>query len=220
MARKRILDLFCGEGGAALGYHAAGFEVVGVDINPMPKFPFEFIRGDAIEYLREHGHEFDAVHASPPCLKHSTITPLWAKENHLDLIPDTRTLLEKLSVPWVMENVVGSGLRRDLVLCGTMFGLKSYRHRIFETPLSMVAPIHDTHTQPVWFPYDKREPTYGQPYQEGWMIPVYGHNAPAAYQFLAMGVKRGQMSRAALCQSIPPAFAEYIGKQIMTELVK
>lgn len=218
--RPRLLDLFCGAGGAALGYLSAGFDVIGVDLTPQPDYPARFILGDAVAYLREHGHEFDAIHASPPCQTHSTVTPLSHKKTvHTDLIPPVRDLLLRLTVPWVIENVIGSPLRRDLVLCGTQFGLNSYRHRVFESNIALTSPEHHKHVEPVWYPYDKRRATYGLPYRQGWMIPVHGNNnAPPAYQFAAMGVASGQMSRKGLIQAIPPKFAEYIGIQIIKHL--
>jgi site-specific DNA-cytosine methylase len=130
--KPRLLDLFCGAGGAGMGYHRAGFEVVGVDIAPQPHYPFEFHQGDALEYLAAHGHEFDAIHASPPCQRYSSIQRI-TKNKHKwpDLVDPVRQLLIKSGKPYVIENVQGAPLRVDAFMCGSMFGLGMIRHRIF-----------------------------------------------------------------------------------------
>src|SRR3989337_2338587 len=136
----KCLDLFCCGGGAGMGYHLAGMEVVGVDIDPQPKYPFAFVQADALEYLAAHGHEFDFIHASPPCQKWSIITKCGGNIDHPDLIDPVRELLQRSGKPWVIENVPGSPLRDPIMLCGTMFGLgtsRGYilrRHRYFEIP--------------------------------------------------------------------------------------
>lgn len=135
----RLLDLFCGAGGCSVGYHRAGFtEIVGVDIKPMPRYPFEFVQGDALEYLAERGGEFDAIHASPPCQAFSTLRFMPNAKEHPDLVEPARKLLIASGKPYVIENVMGAPLINPLMLCGTMFGLGTgdaelRRHRIFET---------------------------------------------------------------------------------------
>ena len=159
---RRLLDLFCGAGGTASGYHRAGFdEVVGVDIAPQPRYPFEFVQADALEYLAEHGHDYDAIHASPPCQGYSIMHNLpWlrGREYPLLLLP-TLEMLEALGKPYVVENVMGArhgsktlkkrgleahGLKAGW-LCGTMFGLPFYRHRLFATNWLWLAPGHPKH---------------------------------------------------------------------------
>ncbi len=136
--KPRILDLFCGAGGAAQGYADAGFEVVGVDIEPQPNYPFRFIQQDALATLVNEGfldfHDFDAIHASPPCQHYANVTA-WRGDqgDHPDLIGPTRELLEATGLPYVIENVRTKELRGDHMLCGTMFGLPIRRHRYFET---------------------------------------------------------------------------------------
>ena len=131
--RPRLLDLFCGAGGAGMGYSRAGFEVVGVDIAPQKHYPFEFHQADALEYLAQHGAEFDAIHASPPCQRYSAITHAKRTENNYpDLIPSTREALIKCDRPYVIENVPRAPLINPLILCGTMFDLHVIRHRLFE----------------------------------------------------------------------------------------
>ena len=139
--KPKLLDLFCGGGGCSMGYHLAGFEVVGVDINPQKRYPFEFHQEGALTYLRQYGHEFDAIHASPPCQCHSVLRhlPSFNPAKHEDLIESTRRLLQASGKPYVMENVPGAPLRNPFTLCGTMFGLRTEcgaelrRHRLFET---------------------------------------------------------------------------------------
>src|SRR6516165_1049342 len=141
MTRPRLLDLFCGAGGAAMGYHRAGFDVIGVDIDPQPNYPFEFIQADALEILRRGVPPTPwwkslspmAIHASPPCQASCNLTKGTNKgREYPQLIPPTRSLLAHFPGPTVMENVQGSKLRRDLTLCGEMFGLAVIRHRYFE----------------------------------------------------------------------------------------
>ena len=143
-----LLDTFCGAGGAAVGYSRAGFtEIVGVDIEPQKNYPFEFIQADALEYLKEHGHEFDAIHASPPCQGYSIMRNLpWNKDREYPLLIDpVRELLESINKPWAIENVMGAHLRAGW-LCGTMFELPFYRHRAFETNWFWMIPGHPKHS--------------------------------------------------------------------------
>lgn len=144
MRRPRLLDLFCGAGGAAVGYHRAGFDVVGVDIKPMPRYPFEFVQADAMTYPLDG---FDAIHASPPCQDWSQMVRCYHAPEHGTghLLLDTLARLRAQSLPWVIENVVGAPLPSALVLCGASFGLGAggfdlNRHRRFETSFAMLAP--------------------------------------------------------------------------------
>lgn len=173
MSRPRLLDLFCCEGGAAVGYHRAGFDVVGVDLfkhtNAQSKaagysqdrYPFESHQADAIEYALEHGHEYDAIHASPPCQAYSIATagnPV-ARAGHTRLIAATRDALQRTGRPYVIENVERAAhlgeMRDPVLLCGRMFGLEAEdadgerllldRHRVFEASFPLVAPPHVPH---------------------------------------------------------------------------
>ena len=123
MSRPRLLDLFCGAGGAAMGYHRAGFDVVGVDIKPQPHYPFEFHKGNVFQLSRNYRfvEGFDAIHASPPCQAYSSATREPAK--HPDLYQCTRVLLQEAGLPYVIENVIGAPYGHGVVLCGSMFGL-------------------------------------------------------------------------------------------------
>lgn len=132
----RLLDLFCCEGGAGMGYHRAGFDVVGVDLVDQPRYPFEFLRADAMELLRDPGFlsGFDAIHASPPCQAYANVTR-WTgdRAGHPDLLPEVLQLLAAQPLPWIVENVEGAPLRPDYILCGSQFGLRIRRHRWFQT---------------------------------------------------------------------------------------
>lgn len=108
MIGPRLLDLFCGAGGAGMGYHRAGFDVVGVDINPQPDYPFTFHQADALEFLAEHGHEYDAIHASPPCQDHSTLRSRTVDHGTAHLLADALDALDALGSPYVVENVMGA----------------------------------------------------------------------------------------------------------------
>lgn len=216
-SRPKLLDLFCGAGGAAVGYHRAGFDVVGVDIKPQPNYPYEFHQADAISYAGAHGWKFDAIHASPPCQTHSQLKALHSatdyNERHLDLIPQTRWLALSLGVPYVIENVMGAKpvLRNPIKLCGTQFGLKVYRHRLFESNVMLLQPAH--------YPHRDNTPRNGGRTSSKGFVTVAGHFAfsdvpdSLAYAQMAMGI--GWMTKAELAQSIPPAFTEYIGRQLL-----
>jgi len=143
----KMLDLFCGPGGAAMGYHRAGWQVLGVDSTPQPDYPFGFVLGDALEYLEEHWMEFDAVHASPPCQFSSALNKGTndGGRGHVDLVPTVRRRLARLPLPTIVENVKGASLRPDLTLCGLMFGLRTYRHRYFEVSFPVPRPGHPEH---------------------------------------------------------------------------
>lgn len=209
---KRILDLFCGVGGAAMGYHKAGFEVVGVDRRNMKRYPFEFHQGDAIEYLKAHAHEFDAFHASPPCQGY-TVLNYKGKKDHPRLVPETRAALGLTGKPWIIENVPGAPLRSDVVLCGEMFGLKVQRHRWFEVNWYCPQPDHLPHRgdvsryrNGVWTP--------------GYYAAVYGNGGGkgSVEQWkAAMGIDWTN-TRAELAQAIPPAYTEYLGLQLQEYL--
>lgn len=205
----KLLDLFCGAGGASMGYHRAGFDVVGVDLNPQKNYPFTFIQGDAIEFLRQYGHEFDAVHASPPCQRHSAMSncrPGLADE-YPDLIDETRDLLLELNVPWVIENVPGSPLRDPIMLCGHMFGLELYRHRLFESNIELNVPVHPKHVTPA---------SKAGHWKPGTVMSVSGHIAPIAKAREVMGID--WTNREELAEAIPPAYTQHIGRQVMSWL--
>jgi hypothetical protein len=215
----RLLDLYSCAGGAAVGYHRAGFEVVGVDIDPQPRYPFEHHQADALTFLAEYGHRFDAVHASPPCQTHSALTggnrkrPGWT-DAHVDLIGPTRELLDALGKPYVIENVQGAPVRRDLTLCGEQFGLRVIRHRYFELGgWTMPTLAHVPHRGRVagW----RHGVRYDGPY-----LAVHGDGggkgSVAEWQ-AAMGIDWTDVKRE-LAEAIPPAYTEHVGRGLMAAL--
>lgn len=236
--KYRLLDLFCGAGGASMGYYRAGFDIVGIDIKPQSHYPFEFHQTDALTYPLDG---FDAYHASPPCQGVSIMRNLpWLKNKvYQVLIADTRRLLQATGRLYVIENVAtakyGSKMLEKLglaehgmqagYLCGQMFGLPIFRHRLFETNFAWFQPAHPKHQGHV---------------RAGRMIggrardivvrktgQTYGFDKPScAVGHAAIG---GLSARAALgcewmnrdeaCQAIPPAYTEYIGKYLMNYLL-
>jgi len=212
----RLLDLFCGAGGAAMGYHRAGFDrIVGVDIKPQPRYPFTFVQADALSLLRRLavdpeylGQRFDAIHASPPCQKYSWSAKRWTDIERVDLVPETRAALQRLGLPYVIENVIGAPLIRPVTLCGLMFGLGVLRHRLFESDGVLFAPVHPQHTGSVG---------------AGDYVTVAGHggnNAKGhggrARKQAAMGID--WMNDAELNQAIPPDYTAFIGRQLVQAL--
>ncbi len=214
----KLLDLFCGAGGCAMGYSRAGFDVVGVDLAPQPNYPFEFHQGDALEYLAAHGAEFDVIHASPPCQAFSVSTAVHGKagrSKHKNLIPSTRQLLVDAGRPYIIENVNGAPLARgSIMLCGMMFGLRVLRHRLFETRDFLFSPPHPRHPKGMLTnshrAYDRGESPY---------VCVVGHNFSRPEGEKAMGID-WMRSRRELSQAIPPAYTEYLGKQLIASLAR
>ncbi len=219
MNRPRLLDLFCGGGGASMGYHRAGFEVTGVDINPQPNYPFGFHQDDAVQFLARNGADFDAIHASPPCQRYSAMSNCrpGLADDYPDLVDVTRNNLMWHGKPWVIENVPGSALTNQssldgelhgITLCGHMFGLKLYRHRIFESNMPLHEPAHPRHLVPA---------SRAGHWEPGTIMSVCGHVAPVAVAKEAMGID--WMSTAELAESIPPAYTQFIGQQLIEAVV-
>ena len=204
----RLLDLFCGGGGAGMGYHRAGFDVVGVDIAPQRHYPFEFHQADALEYLAEHGHEFDVIHASPPCQGYSRMRHLsWLKGREYPLlIPVVRLMLQATGKPWVIENVSDAPLA-GAELCGAALGLPIRRHRRFESSILLLFPSCPGH--PVIH--------YGRAnmHKHGDGAGVMGIH-PGRQAGDAMGID--WMNGREFRQAIPPAYTEWIGKQLLEML--
>lgn len=224
MNKPRLLDLFCGAGGCGVGYSRAGFEVVGVDLRPQPRYPFAFHQADALEFLAEHGREFDAIHASPPCQAYSRLKSVHrfrGGKTHPELIEPTLRLLETVGKPYIVENVPGAGLPTHVILCGSMFGLGAMcddtfhqlrRHREFACSFYFLMSLRCRHI--------------GRP------VGVYGNggahrkhkNRPGINGFTGTAVERrcamgiNWMSRYELSQAIPPAYTEYLGRQLRNHL--
>lgn len=201
--RPLLLDLFCGAGGCAAGYHRAGFDVVGVDNTPQPNYPFTFVHHDAIvvlENLVRDGHTlgryFDAVHASPPCQGYANVTR-WrgSQDDHPRFIAEVRSLLMQAGVPWVIENVRTTELKPCVVLCGSMFGLPIRRHRGFETSWGCSPMVLACHHQSIDMAFEhKQERAYADAMGCTWMT---SHEAREA---------------------IPPAYTEHVGRFLRAEL--
>lgn len=214
--KPRLLDLFCGAGGAAVGYHRAGFEVVGVDIAPQPHYPFTFIQDDALEILRNWGwssmtQRFSAIHASPPCQAYSMAAQGERNRGrqYPDLLAATRERLEASGLPWVIENVPGAPMRADFVLCGCRFGLELRRVRWFETSWRGFSLQHPCcHWGPVPSVVGHGTPT--------WVREKLGYNPTIEHYRQSMGID--WMNREELSQAIPPAYTEFIGRQLIRAL--
>jgi len=198
-----------------MGYSRAGFDVVGVDIEPQPRFPFQFAQGDALGWLRQivmDGEcEVDVIHASPPCQAYSVAAQSQRNrgKEYPDLLGPTRDLLEQTGLPWVIENVPGAPMRKDFVLCGCQFGLDLRRERWFETSwqgFSMVSPC--AHYGPV-----PSVTGHGTP---SWVREQLGYTPTIADYRACMGIN--WMNRDELSQAIPPAYTTFIGAQLLQHL--
>lgn len=212
VARPRLLDLFCGGGGASMGYHRAGFDVVGVDLEDHSEnYPFEFHRADALTYPLEG---FDAIHASPPCQRFSaaSVCRPGLAETYPDLIEPIRKRLKSSGALYVIENVPRAPLENPTLLCGQMFGLDLFRHRLFESNVELPFMLHG-HSK-----IGSKAGYIGG--KHGWrpgrIISVAGNCAPIAESKRAMGID--WMSRRELAEAIPPAYTEWIGKHLLLAL--
>ena len=215
--KPKILDLFCGAGGAALGYSQAGFDVVGVDIIPQPNYPFTFIQADALKLDPSFIASFDAVHASPPCQSYSDL----AKRNGNGhewprLVEPVREMLIRSRLHYVIENVEGAPLINAVVLCGTMFpGLRVLRHRLFEANFEIIPPPHGKH--PRCHTFDKRKSHYGKTNDMIDFVSVNGGgNCTIAAARDAMGID--WMTKNEINESIPPAYARFVGQELLRHM--
>lgn len=203
-----VLDLFCGEGGASMGYNNAGFKVIGVDNKEQKKYPFKFIQDDAIlvlHKLKDLPYDFDLIHASPPCQGYSGLTPAISKHKHEKLISEVRRSIVRTGIPYVIENVYGAKkeLNNPVMLCGSMFGLRTQRHRYFETSFEVEAPKNCDHSQLPLLVTTASKGSREKRFKLG-IQPKTVLNAPMAY-----GVD--WMSGKGLSQCIPPAYTYHVG---------
>lgn len=211
MSRPKLLDLYAGAGGAAKGYQRAGFHVTGIDNRPQPNYCGDaFHQADALEFLAKHGSDFAVIHSSPPCQRYTLGKHIHQSgERHPDLVAPTRKLLEKTGRPWVIENVPQAPLHRPVVLCGLMFGLRVLRHRLFESNLALLAPAHRKHPKGNLTNSKSGYSTDAYPF-----ITCAGHNFVRTAGMAAMGID-WHMTREEVANAVPPAFAEYIGRQLL-----
>lgn len=206
----RALDLFCCAGGAGMGLHQAGFEVVGVDINPQPNYPFEFHQSDATTFPLDG---FDFIWASPPCQAHTTLKARHQDREYPCFIEAIRKRLQAADVPYCIENVVGAPLINPTQLCGSSFGLKVRRHRLFETnfPLLSLPCAHAAQGQPIDVSGTGARRLRPRTDGKGGN-PNKPRNLAEARE--AMGID--WMSRKEISQAIPPAYSRFIGIAAMT----
>ena len=209
----RLLDLFCGGGGAGMGYHRAGFDVTGVDINPQGNYPFEFIQADCLSLDPSFVASFDAIHASPPCQAYTRKAADWGRKRthwieHPDLVESTRALLEASGKPYIIENVVGAPIRTDLLLCGTMFGLRIIKHRCFELSFSAPYLLPPCDHRDVYNPWQGkgRSADKLRAAQDIDWLPTSG------------GASRKNGYTGDLYNAIPPAYTHFIGGHLMAHL--
>jgi len=214
--RPRLLDLFCGAGGVAVGYHRAGFDVVGVDIRPQPNYPFEFVQADALEYAVDvelTDWNFAAVHASPPCQAYTTMNNRWGSDSP-PLITETRRLIEQTGLPYVIENVIGARphLRDPVTLSGEMFGLRVHRPRLFETswPL-LVPPLVRRQRDPVAV-YGKQDGRRLWTRTDGTELRV------AMLETAGAAMEIDWMTWDEIREAIPPVYTELIGHQLLAHI--
>ncbi|MFG3050928.1 SAM-dependent methyltransferase [Kitasatospora sp. NPDC048239] len=208
-----VLDTYGCQGGAGMGYWLAGYDVLSVDIADQPRNPFAFIQADAVQFIADHGHLFDLLHASPPCQRYTRCQKIRGRE-HPDLIAPTRAALEATGRPWVIENVEEARpeLRDPVMLCGAAFGLRTYRHRLFEPGggLAIAPPPHPAH--------NASNAKMGRPVADGEFMHVVGNfsNVPLARSEAVMGMPWA--TRDGLREAIPPAYTRLIGHQAATQL--
>ena len=209
----RLLDLFCGAGGCAMGYHRAGFEVVGVDINPQPHYPFEFHQADALTYPLEG---FDAIHASPPCQEYSSLRFMKTRQ-YAAVLAETRQRLIDSGLPWVIENVANAPMHQGVLICGTALGLNVRRHRLFDCSHLIYGPgmcRHDPDNINVYGhgAWNYRPRADNSKYRH-WTR-SNARQSPLPIATARQAFECEWMTQAELAECVPPAYTEWIGRQL------
>ncbi len=203
-----LLDTYCKAGGAGMGYFKAGFDIVGVDIEPQPNYPFEFIQADAIEFISKYGRDFNVIHASPLCQGYSRTKSLHSNKYPLQ-INETRKALRKTKREYIIENVIGAPLLSPIFLDGTMFNLQVIRKRLFECSFKINQPQKGIKKGSVGGKNCTRKDF------NGYYI-VAGHHAGTIAEWKkAMGIT-WDVTRDELAKAIPPTYTEFIGKHLIT----
>jgi DNA (cytosine-5)-methyltransferase 1 len=199
----KLLDLYCGAGGASLGLSRAGFDVTGVDITPQPNYPFPFILANALDC---NLNGYDAYWASPPCQAYTTRGKAWGYD-YPKLIEPTRERLRSSGKPYIIENVIGAPLINWVMLCGTMFNLGVFRHRYFESNVLLLVPPHAKHDGELG---------------DGKYVTVAGHASIKRdyenYLKWPKAMDIYHMSKGEIREAIPPAYSEFLGRQLIKYL--
>jgi DNA (cytosine-5)-methyltransferase 1 len=235
MSAPLLLDLFCGQGGAGMGYHRAGFRVIGVDVEPQPRYPFEFVQAEAmqvLEYLAERAEPWEgapypaAIHASPPCQFATTMSARWrlrggtVADSHVNLLTPSLAIIRKLGIPYVVENVAGARryMNPTLMLHGGMFGLRVHRPRLFESSELILAPKAPVARKPVGV-YGDRPQIHYSTRQNGNMSGKRSEFRIARTIEEAREVMGMPWADWHGCkEAIPPAYTEHVGRALMEHL--
>lgn len=217
----RLLDLYCGGGAAAEGYWRAGIcDIVGVDIKPQPHYPYKFIQADALDFPLDG---FDIIHASPPCQGFARTRHIVSRRGreYPSLIAPTRERLIASGLPWIMENVEGAPLMNPVTLCGTSFGLRVRRHRLFESSHLLFASGPCRHRDGDIGVYARKVTLLGSH-----ATAYVASSGRTHYRPQTLSLRDGQIAMrvdwlpmAELCQAIPPAYTEWLGMQMLRQLV-
>ena len=215
----RMLDLFCCQGGAGTGYQRAGFDVVGVDLDPQPLYPFEFHQRDALDVLARMANgdrplgQFDAIHASPPCQGYTTMNNRWGSDTP-QLIDDVRWYLERIGLPWVIENVVGAKrtMRSPMSLHGGQFGLDLYRPRLFESNILLTPPPKAPRVKNAAAIYGNPDGRRLWTRKDGTVL------RPASLKEARRAMEMPWADWDGVREAIPPAYTEFIGYQLRAHL--
>lgn len=210
LAKPKLLEVYCSAGGSSVGYQRAGWEVDGVDIMPQRHFPFRFFKADAVEFIYEHGHRYDAIVGGPVCKRYSKTWRIQTLD-HPTQIPATRAAMVASGKPYIIENVEDAlpELLTPMLLCGQDFGLHTYRHRLFESNVRLVRPgSHAPHIKPTV--------KMGRALRPGDYYHAVGNFSSVEIIRADMGVE--WMNRQEIAQCIPPSYTQYLGTQLKASL--